>query len=337
MRELLTEYENGNYKVKIYSDGTKIRTSSDDFFSPSFPESIDVNISNECWSDCPFCYQNCTFNGKVANFKDPEVEIVLNSLKPGMEVAVNFNSDPGTTLGSNFNCLCAFLKICKEKGAIANATTNLKSLSFNRISAIKKLQEEGLLHGIGISVSSVLLFKEVQKAVAVYSQLRNVVFHVIVGLFDNDIYDMLSMLKDLGGDGVAMRTLFLGYKNLRRSPLAKEYKHKYATSINSNTTWLKNHIKTIMEEIDVVAFDNLAIKQLDMRKIVNDSEWNRDYMGDDGEFTMYVDLVSKTYAVSSHHTPMPLEGKDIPRMFQRVRRSWEVARNVKSLNGGSVS
>lgn len=333
MRKLLTEHENGNYKVKIYSDGTKIRTSEDDFFSPSFPESIDVNISNKCWGECPFCYQNCTSTGSVADLKDPEVEIVLNSLKPGMEVAVNFNSDPGTVLGPNFNCLCDFLKICKEKGVIANATTNLKSLSFNRISAIKKLQDEGLLHGIGVSVSSIYLFKEFQRAVAVYSQLQNVVFHVIVGLFDNDIYDMFSVLKDLGGDGVTMRILFLGYKNLRRSPLAREYKHKYTKEINSNFIWLKNHIKTIMEEMDVVGFDNLAIKQLDMRNVVSVGEWDRDYMGDDGEFTMFIDLVTKRYAASSHHTPTPFEGKDIQRMFQRVRRTWETAKAVNAMNG----
>lgn len=35
---LLYYYQNGNYDVKIYSDGTKVRTTEDDEFIAQFPE-----------------------------------------------------------------------------------------------------------------------------------------------------------------------------------------------------------------------------------------------------------------------------------------------------------
>ena len=44
-RRLLSEYINGNYKVKIYSDGTKVRYSNEDEFHPIFPESINLKIT----------------------------------------------------------------------------------------------------------------------------------------------------------------------------------------------------------------------------------------------------------------------------------------------------
>lgn len=45
---LLHLYQNGNYDVKIYSDGTKVRTTEDDEFIAQFPENIDCKITNKC-------------------------------------------------------------------------------------------------------------------------------------------------------------------------------------------------------------------------------------------------------------------------------------------------
>ena len=46
--DLIGEYINGNYTVKIYEDGTKIRETKEDEFISSFPESIDLKITNRC-------------------------------------------------------------------------------------------------------------------------------------------------------------------------------------------------------------------------------------------------------------------------------------------------
>ena len=45
-----------------------------------------------------------------------------------------------------------------------------------------------------------------------------------------------------------------------------------------------------------------AIKQLKLQRFFSKEEWEKFYMGDDGKFTMYVDLVKKQYAKSSTST-----------------------------------
>ena len=49
----------------------------------------------------------------------------------------------------------------------------------------------------------------------------------------------------------------------------------------------------------VTAFDNLAVDQLRLREVLGDKNFNDFYMGDDGEYTMYVDAVEERFAVSS--------------------------------------
>ena len=48
-----------------------------------------------------------------------------------------------------------------------------------------------------------------------------------------------------------------------------------------------------------MSFDNLAVQQLDVSRLVSAETWREQYMGDDGSFTMYVDAVNREYAVCS--------------------------------------
>lgn len=54
----LIEYRNGNYKVEVFEDGTKIRTLDEGAsnFVASFPESIDTKCTNRCDMKCAFCF-----------------------------------------------------------------------------------------------------------------------------------------------------------------------------------------------------------------------------------------------------------------------------------------
>ena len=47
-RQLIAVYQNGNYVVKLYGDGTKEKITSEDSFRASFPDSIDLKITNYC-------------------------------------------------------------------------------------------------------------------------------------------------------------------------------------------------------------------------------------------------------------------------------------------------
>lgn len=81
--KLLQSYTNGNYIVKIYSDGTKIRITEEDKFIPEFPESIDMKITDYCEVGCPMCHENSSIKGKHANFNYK----FLDTLKEGTEIA----------------------------------------------------------------------------------------------------------------------------------------------------------------------------------------------------------------------------------------------------------
>ena len=61
---MIGKYKNGNYRVIIMSDGTKIRAIQDGTIpNPDFPENMDVKITNYCDIGCSFCYENSTING----------------------------------------------------------------------------------------------------------------------------------------------------------------------------------------------------------------------------------------------------------------------------------
>ena len=91
-------------------------------------------------------------------------------------------------------------------------------------------------------------------------------------------------------------------------------------------------LPTIINEhwFEVVSFDNLALKQLDAKRLLSQEEWDEFYMGDDGQdgdmssASMYIDLVNREYARNSTCTERyPLED-DIVTMFDKLREGYEV-------------
>ena len=52
-------YKNGNYVVKIYTDGTKIRETEENDFIPSFAENCDIKITDRCDGGCQIGRASC--------------------------------------------------------------------------------------------------------------------------------------------------------------------------------------------------------------------------------------------------------------------------------------
>lgn len=67
--KLLAKYKNGNYIVRLFDDGTKIRANKLDNLTPDFAESMDVTITEKCNGGCQYCFDEntevSTSNGKV--------------------------------------------------------------------------------------------------------------------------------------------------------------------------------------------------------------------------------------------------------------------------------
>jgi len=290
---LLGHYKNGNYNVFIMKDGTKIRKSpKGEGFIPEKPESMDILLTKKCMEGCPFCHEGATADGKNGDIMQVPF---LDTLLPYTELALGGGD---VFLHPDF---IPFLERCKEKRLICNTTVHQNQFMQHR-QEIKDLTDKGLLYGIGIST-----FNPTNELIEAIQEFPNAVIHIINGVqsikFIQKMYD-----RDL-------KVLILGYKEFRRGA------DFYSPAIEARKTAMYNELPEIVKHFKVVSFDNLAIKQLDVKRIVPD--WDRFYMGDDGQFTMYVDLVNKQYAkcsIAPLNERYPLTD-DIKDMFQKIRNA----------------
>lgn len=267
--KVIGKYINGNYKVAIFDDGTKIRRTEDDFWNASFPENIDLKITNKCDMRCPYCHENSTVagvHGDIMNMK------FVDTLVPFTEISIgggNALSHPQ---------LVAFLQKLKDRDIIANITVNQYHF-MDCIEVIRELVNRGLVKGVGVSLMNVT-----EDFITEVSKFENAVIHIINGV------ELVSNLKKLYSRG--LKVLILGYKEFRRGI---DY---YSSKVEIRKLMLKEELPNLVKHFQVVSFDNLALEQLDVKSLMGD-KWETFYMGDDGQFTMYIDAVTETFASSS--------------------------------------
>lgn len=276
--ERIGTYRNGNYNVNIFDDGTKMRYTVQDEFIPAFPESMDLKITDKCDMGCPFCHEDSRPDGLHADLRNLEF---INSLHPYTEVAIgggNPLSHPD---------LVPFLNKLRDKHIIPSMTVNQKHFMEN-IPFIRKLCETRLIFGLGISFLGD--DDNTPDFIALVKQFPNAVIHVINGVASPS--DLVSLAEE------DLKILILGYKDFRRG--VKNHEKKGET-ITRNQAYLYDALPYMVKECwyKTISFDNLAIKQLNARRLMTDQMWQKFYMGDDGEYTMYVDAVKRQFAVSS--------------------------------------
>lgn len=307
MKEL-GNYKNGNYIVTIYDDGTKVRETNDDKFIPDFAECIDVNLSYKCNVGCKFCYLNCNPKGKEADLKSENILKFLDSLKPYTEIALNLNN-------YEMKGLKYFLTEAKKRNIIANVTVNIKIIDLDYLLDLKK---DNLIHGIGVSISD---FNNLDKELILrLSKINDVVFHLVAGIVTANDMIKLSEIADL-------KVLVLGYKNIGKG----ETLIKNNINIINNINLIKNNINGLKNFFKVMSFDNLAVKQLNLKETFKDI-FDDYYMGDDGQFTYYVDLVYNTFSKSSLDKDIIFKMQDFDfnstKMFQHIRGKYESNKKI---------
>ena len=288
-------YINGNYRVSMFSDGTKIRETEENEFIPSFSENVDVKITDVCDGGCPFCYEGCTMNGKHANLFSYHF---INTLHPYTEMALNGNDLSHPDLEK-------FLIFLKDKKVYANITVNQKHF-IKHYNLIKKWSMEVLIHGIGVSLNA-----PCDDFIEMVTSVPNTVIHTINGILT---IDDVNFLKDKG-----VKVLILGYKSLGRG---EAYMESCAPEIKRKQDELKSLLPIMINEewFDVLSFDNLAIEQLDVKSLLPSDEWDSFYMGDDGDYTFYIDMVKGEYGRNSISSErFPIGDKSIDEMFRHIK------------------
>ena len=301
-------YQNGNYFVSINLDnGTKIReTINPDAteFVADFPESADVKITNKCSYNCAFCHEGSNINGKHSNALHSHV---WNTFRPYTEVALGGGSVTG------YPDLVPLLERLKSLHLIPNITVRQEEFMSN-LPLIRKLTDEKLIYGLGISLSN----PNQEDFIKTVKEFPNAVIHVINGIVS------LTELRKLANNN--FKILILGYKEVRKGKILLANSAQN-TIINNNKEALYAFLPKIITErwFDVVSFDNLSIKQLNPKgRFVSDEDWETIYMGDDGldgeqtSASMYIDLVENEFARNSCDVDhrMPVGNMSVKEMYK---------------------
>ena len=285
---LIGSYQNGNYVVSLYSDGTKIRENDLDNLTPSFPENIDLKITNYCDAGCLYCHEDST---KLGLHGDLNVKFI-ETLSPFTELAIG----GGNPL--DHPELLPFLYKLKERNIIANLTINQIHFEKKQLQ-IEDIVSKGLAYGIGVS-----MIKPTENFISLVRKYDNAIVHTINGVTSLEYYNKLS--------NKGIKILVLGYKHLRRGVKF------YSPLVEKNMKDLSENIMNLSNVFPIVSFDNLALDQLNMKSKLPSQYWNEFYMGDDGKYTMYVDLVTKEFSKSSTCMERYPIADDIDTMFKKV-------------------
>lgn len=291
--KLLGQYRNGTYFVSIYNDGTKVRVAPDDVFIPDFAENVDVQTSNRCNNNCSFCYAGCTPDGSFGKLLGWRF---LESLHPYTEMALNLNFP----VQDDF---IDFLKYLKTKKVIANVTVNQNHFEQHE-PYIKSLYEQDLIHGLGVSL--------VKPTVDFINKIKcypDAVIHVINGIVTPWQLDRMS--------NNGLKLLILGYKDIGRGV---DYKSDHSDKIETNQRYISNHIEELIKKFKVISFDNLALEQINVKRLLSDEQWEEFYMGDDGTVTFFINLVDGYFAANSLSSiHYPIGEKSMDEMFNIIR------------------
>lgn len=289
-------YKNGNYNVIFdLKTGTKIRVNDLDNLTPEFAESMDVKICNRCNMGCYFCHEDSSKDGDLGDILNAKF---VDTLHPFTEMAIG----GGNPL--EHPDLDTFLIKLKERKVIPSMTVHQKHFMDN-LDFIRRLRDRQLIYGIGVSV-----FNPTEELIKALKEFPNAVVHIIAGVADKATVEKLAHNN--------LKILILGYKVFRRGEdlYVKEKEH-----IETLIGWMKNTLPQMHNEkwFNTISFDNLAIKQLNPKQLMTEEEYNRFYMGDDAQYTYFIDLVKKEFAPSSTSKTRFSLMDDATDMFNVVR------------------
>jgi len=276
---MLAQYINGNTLVSIYEDGTKVREYEGAAY-PDFPESIDVKITGWCNLGCSYCHESSTVDGLHG-----DLDILLEKMK-GLPAGVELAIGGGNPL--SHPDLMPFLIKLKELGFIANITVNQGHLK-PYADMVKFLMASDLVKGVGISITS-KNYKHIRQLLEISD---NIVYHLIAGV--NSIEEVDGLIKLNEQFNRECKILILGYKVFG---MGIKYYEGGKETVQKNLTKWHSGVRGLIGKC-LLSFDNLAISQLNVKQLFTEEGWDKFYMGDDFQFSMYIDAVKQEYAPTS--------------------------------------
>lgn len=254
--------------------GAKLRISFEDKPAPlqrsSFPELIDLKITNKCLFGCRFCYQDSTPEGKEAQQRDLDHLLYSLSAAEVLEVAIG-GGEP-----TQYPYFVRLLKNLRNYQIVPNFTTFTLDWSEDVLRAVKA-------HA-GNFAFSVKNARDVHQ-LAAFNEMHdlNGTAQCVLEAYPTDNY-----LEVLGACSLTYTHLtLLGFKRVGRGVNYKTYEIK---------DWIKPLKALWRVSVDTLLVDQYG-KQLEeagiSRLLMTPTE---------GRFSMYIDAVEKQYGISSYHT-----------------------------------
>lgn len=288
--------------VTIFSrtTGNKIRITENngDYTKSTYPELVDVKITNYCPFGCEFCYQASTKEGSHASFEDIERVAQMLGEMGVFEVAIG-GGEP--TMHPRF---LDILKLFQSKGIAPNFTTFSKH--WLKDEKLVKFLSTEWVGSVGVSVHSV---KDIDKADAMLSDWRTGKKGVFnrVSLWDRDYTRSTLVVQHVVGSVPMDETikivkecaereihlLLLGYKDVGFGTAYQKH----------NTDGFETVLKLALESKhwDMMLSVDTAILQNfpDLPKVFNNID-ERLYTAEEGKFSCYIDAVEETMGPSSY-------------------------------------
>jgi len=285
MPPVLAHYRNGGFDVTILANGTKIRERISSQ-PPLWPETMDLKITDWCDAGCAWCHEGSTKRGRHGN---PDAILnLLRPLPPGIEIAIG-GGDPMSH--PDFDRLVRGLH---DIGLIANVTINGRHLERHR-PRLDRLIDEGVINGVGVSI---------YKTIPAWNY-EHLVLHMIAGVDDPAMLENIERKK----------ILILGYKTFGRG---SRYQNRHEDAVTARIAQWRRELLWI-SRAHHLSFDTLAIEQLEPRRLFrSQADYDRRFMGEEGQFSMYVDGVEQEYGIASY-APDRHTWTSIAKMFAHVR------------------
>lgn len=228
--------------------------------SSQWPLSVDLKITEYCSHGCPWCHEESGILGKHG-----DIEKILNHLKGlphNTEVAIG---------GGNPLEHPELQKLISGLGCIVNMTIRDLDLCSPLPSGLTALGISVTEGGPDLKNLIPEKFKDTW------------VSHLILGVTSLDTYRRVKEISP--------RILWLGYKTWGRG---KNWKPKNWNDLEREIT------RDLCGGYSgILAFDNLALTQLDIKSKMLKSEWDAFYQGPEFSRSMYIDGVRGMYAPSS--------------------------------------
>lgn len=278
MTTIKHSYANGNATIDLGVDGSRVISWPDgEELNLEYPLNVDVRLSERCAfgfnpstnsAVCSFCHESARTDGSDGDLD--QLYSKLSQLLPGTEIAMGVNQFTPEVL--------KLIDRLNDAKYVVNITVNQGHLKRDE-SVVNMLIQRNLINGLGVSFRN-----EFDYIPDIITSYPHTVLHVIIGIDDIDDVKQLADRYNIA------KLLVLGEKNFGFN-LGK-------VNTTAHRPWY-HHIHELFSIFDVVSFDNLALRQLNIQRFLTKEKYKQFYQG---EHSFYINATTKTFHPSSRST-----------------------------------